>query len=121
VHQLEIKVLYLRVNFFGTGPSSYKKGIYRAAVSQRLRNTNLGERLYIYIYIYNILFFHVSLFWLKMCAARRSMTRIPVGCSRASGVLLSENGCKSPTRISRSSLPLLSSCGIIHHYSICHF
>jgi len=28
-------------NFFGTGPSSYKKRIYRAAVSQRLRNTSL--------------------------------------------------------------------------------
>jgi len=27
--------------FVGTGPSSYKKRIYRAAVSQRLRNTNL--------------------------------------------------------------------------------
>ena len=27
--------------FVGTGPSSYKKGIYRAAVSQRLRNTAL--------------------------------------------------------------------------------
>jgi len=25
----------------GTGPSSYKKGIYRAAVSQRLRNTGI--------------------------------------------------------------------------------
>jgi len=29
--------------FFGTGPSSYKKRIYRAAVSQRLRNTALDE------------------------------------------------------------------------------
>jgi hypothetical protein len=28
--------------FVGTGPSSYKKRIYRAAVSQRLRNTGLG-------------------------------------------------------------------------------
>ena len=28
--------------FVGTGPSSYKKIIYRAAVSQRLRNTVLG-------------------------------------------------------------------------------
>jgi len=28
--------------FSGTGPSSYKKRIYRAAVSQRLRNTALG-------------------------------------------------------------------------------
>ena len=27
----------------GTGPSSYKKRIYRAAVSQRLRNTGLYE------------------------------------------------------------------------------
>jgi hypothetical protein len=27
--------------FVGTGPSSYKKGIYQAAVSQRLRNTAL--------------------------------------------------------------------------------
>ena len=26
-------------NFVGTGPSSYKNRIYRAAVSQRLRNT----------------------------------------------------------------------------------
>jgi len=28
--------------FVATGPSSYKKRIYRAAVSQRLRNTALG-------------------------------------------------------------------------------
>jgi len=28
--------------FVGTGPSSYKKRIYRAAVSQWLRNTVLG-------------------------------------------------------------------------------
>jgi len=28
----------------GTGPSSYKNGIYRAAVSQRLRNTGLRRR-----------------------------------------------------------------------------
>ena len=29
--------------FVGTGPSSYKKRIYRAAVSQRLRNTGLDQ------------------------------------------------------------------------------
>ena len=29
--------------FVGTGPSSYEKRIYRAAVSQRLRNTALQE------------------------------------------------------------------------------
>ena len=29
--------------FVGTGPSSYKKRIYRAAVSQRLRNIGLDE------------------------------------------------------------------------------
>ena len=31
--------------FVGTGPSSYKKRIYRAAVSQRLRNTGLKRLL----------------------------------------------------------------------------
>jgi hypothetical protein len=30
--------------FVGTGPSSYEKRIYRAAVSQRLRNTDLEAR-----------------------------------------------------------------------------
>ena len=30
-----------RSKFVGTGPSSYKKRIYQAAVSQRLRNTAL--------------------------------------------------------------------------------
>jgi hypothetical protein len=29
--------------FVGTGPSSYEKRIYRAAVSQRLRNTGLWD------------------------------------------------------------------------------
>jgi hypothetical protein len=36
-------VSYLRVNLLGPGPSSYKKIIYRAAVSQRLRNTEHGQ------------------------------------------------------------------------------
>ena len=31
---------YLRVNLLGPGPRLVKKGIYRAAVSQRLRNTS---------------------------------------------------------------------------------
>jgi hypothetical protein len=31
--------------FVGTGPSSYKKRIYRAAVSQRLRNTTLEREM----------------------------------------------------------------------------
>ena len=29
----------------GTGPSSFEKRIYRAAVSQRLRNTDLMQKL----------------------------------------------------------------------------
>jgi hypothetical protein len=33
---------YLRVNLLGPGPLSYKKIIYRAAVSQRLGNTALS-------------------------------------------------------------------------------
>jgi hypothetical protein len=32
---------YLRVNLLGPGPSSYKKRIYRAAVSQMMGNTAL--------------------------------------------------------------------------------
>jgi len=31
--------------FVGTGPSSYEKSIYRAAVSQRLRNSGLHDHL----------------------------------------------------------------------------
>ena len=30
--------------FVGTGPSSYEKRIYRAAVSERLRNTDIDYR-----------------------------------------------------------------------------
>jgi hypothetical protein len=29
--------------FVGTGPSSFEKGIYRAAVSQKLRNTAINS------------------------------------------------------------------------------
>jgi len=32
-----------RSKLVGTGPSSYEKRIYRPAVSQRLRNTGLGD------------------------------------------------------------------------------
>ena len=34
---------YLRVNLLGPGPRLMKKRIYRAEVSQRLRNTALGD------------------------------------------------------------------------------
>ena len=37
--------------FVGTGPSSYKERIYRAAVSQRLRNTVLE---YQYVRVYHV-------------------------------------------------------------------
>jgi len=36
---------YLRVNLLGPGPRLMEKRIYRAAVSQRLRNTGLGFKL----------------------------------------------------------------------------
>ena len=35
---------YLRVNLLGPGPRLIKKRIYRAAVSQMLRNTVLGSQ-----------------------------------------------------------------------------
>jgi len=41
--------------FLGTAPSSYKKRIYRAAVSQRLRNTALGGHpvaAYVFFLVY---------------------------------------------------------------------
>ena len=66
--------------FVGTGPSSYKKRIYRAAVSQRLRNTGVVDadvlkhvgvltvyrilRMYIYIYIYIL---SIYWFWIINC------------------------------------------------------
>jgi len=34
---------YLRVNLLGPGPRLIKKSIYRAVVSQNLRNTDLGH------------------------------------------------------------------------------
>ena len=34
---------YCTSKFVGTGPSSYKKKIYRASVSQRLRNTDIQD------------------------------------------------------------------------------
>ena len=36
--------------FVGTGPSSYEKRIYRAAVSQKLRNTGVGKTENSYLY-----------------------------------------------------------------------
>ena len=42
MHELKRKIgKVFTSKFVGTGPSSYKKIIYRAAVSQRLRNTAL--------------------------------------------------------------------------------
>jgi hypothetical protein len=39
MYELKKIVKVFTGKFFGTGPSSYKKRIYQAAVSQRLRNT----------------------------------------------------------------------------------
>jgi hypothetical protein len=36
--------------FVGTGPSSYEKRIYQAAVSQRLKNTAVGHTLVISLF-----------------------------------------------------------------------
>jgi hypothetical protein len=41
----------LTSKFVGTGPSSYEKRIYRAAVSQSLTNTALNT---LYVWIFNI-------------------------------------------------------------------
>jgi hypothetical protein len=41
MHELKKIGKVFRSKFVGTGPSSYKKRIYRAVVSQRLRNPKL--------------------------------------------------------------------------------
>ena len=38
---------YLSVNLLGPGPRLVKKGIFQAAVSQRLRNTAIGNAIVI--------------------------------------------------------------------------
>jgi len=40
MYELKKIVKLFTSKFVATGPSSYEKGIYRAAVSQRLRNTD---------------------------------------------------------------------------------
>jgi hypothetical protein len=46
MYELKKMERYLRLNLLGPGPSSYKKIICRAAVSQRLGNTALEDGLY---------------------------------------------------------------------------
>ena len=48
MYELKKKLeMYLRLNLLGLGPRLVKKRIYRAAVSQRLRNIGLGDlRMY---------------------------------------------------------------------------
>jgi hypothetical protein len=43
MHELKKNGRVFTSKFVGTGPSSCKKIIYRAAVSQRLRNTGLRD------------------------------------------------------------------------------
>jgi len=43
MYELKKNGKVLTSKFVGTGPSSYEEGIYRAAVSQRLRNTGSGN------------------------------------------------------------------------------
>ena len=43
MHELKKNGKVLTSKFVGTGASSFEKRIYRAAVSQRLRNTVLGD------------------------------------------------------------------------------
>ena len=43
MYELKKNGMVFTSKFVATGPSSYGKRIYRAAVSQRLRNTGLDE------------------------------------------------------------------------------
>jgi len=46
MYELKIIVKVFTCKYVGIGPSSYEKRIYRAAVSQRLRNTDLDKKFY---------------------------------------------------------------------------
>jgi hypothetical protein len=62
MYELKNIVKVFASKFVGTGPSSYKKGIYRAAVSQMSRNTDLENiRVYqsaFHVYIKYCIIFH---------------------------------------------------------------
>ena len=45
MYELKKMEKYLQVNLFGPGPRLIKKRIYQAAVSQKLRNTVLGDQV----------------------------------------------------------------------------
>jgi hypothetical protein len=44
VYELKKMESYLRVNLLGLGPLLIKKRVYRATVSQRLRNTDIDDK-----------------------------------------------------------------------------
>jgi len=46
MYELKKMERYLRVNLLGPGPRLTKKRIYRAAVSQRLRNTDVEGKIW---------------------------------------------------------------------------
>jgi len=84
-----------RSKFFGTGPSSYKKRIYRAAVSQSLRNTALRHDKYLAV--------------VQTCRRRLVVPRVPV--SIAVDFMLDlglKNWHRDPILVLRISLSLSS-------------
>jgi len=60
MYELKKNVNVFTSKFVGTGPSSYEKRIYRAAVSQRLRNTGLDYGLFRPLTLHNNAFFCYS-------------------------------------------------------------
>jgi hypothetical protein len=55
MYELKIIGKVFTSKFVGTGPSSYEKRIYRAAVSQRLRNTGVqGIQRYSFLTIHTL-------------------------------------------------------------------
>jgi len=58
--------------FAGTGPSSYEKRIYQAAVSQRLRNTDVKSSHYSFLRLLMLQAKKEGHFWRKMCCFETS-------------------------------------------------
>ena len=95
--------------FVGTGPSSYKKRIYRAAVSQRLRNTGieyyLHPKLNIYIYITGVLYIFLTFEYFRI---NESCYVWEGGKCAPQRLAVKRNKHKARTEIALSLLPVFT-------------
>jgi hypothetical protein len=98
-------------NFVGTGPSSYEKRIYRAAVLQRLRNTVLHNEMSGYRVLQHLVTFlpkHTASFFVSIFL--RTKPQALVKDSRAVLNARSRAQCKSRVKRADSSILCVWAC-----------